>query len=69
MLLESVHTPFGAQVHRLRMRCMHRTRDGCMHPSPPDGYTYRVDEERYGPLTLVRVVKEDGRALILFARA
>ncbi|HLW94979.1 MAG TPA: hypothetical protein VKS25_06360 [Solirubrobacteraceae bacterium] len=48
---------------------MHRTRDGCMHPSPPDGYTYRVDEERYGPLTLVRVVKEDGRALILFARA
>ena len=40
-----------------------------MHPPPPDGYTYRVDEERYGPLSLERVLKEDGRALILFARA
>jgi hypothetical protein len=33
------------------------------------GYTFIVDEERYGPLSVVRVVKEDGRALILFARA
>jgi len=62
MLFGSVHAPTRRTAHAPSAWRVHA-------PATPDGYTYRVDEERYGPLSLERVLKEDGRALILFARA
>jgi hypothetical protein len=37
-------------------------RDAGERPQDPEG------EERYGPLGLERIIKEDGRALILYSR-
>jgi hypothetical protein len=39
-------------------------------PTQPDGAAAgEREEERYGPLVLTRIVKEDGRSLIRFDRA
>jgi hypothetical protein len=44
---------------------------GAANPSarPAPAGSPAVQDERYGPLALLRERKEDGRALILFARA
>jgi hypothetical protein len=38
-------------------------------PVPPDRPPATEEPERFGPLVLRRLVKDDGRALILFSRA
>ena len=38
-------------------------------PDPPDQSPGSTEAERFGPLLLRRLVKADGRSLILFSRA
>jgi hypothetical protein len=37
--------------------------------TPPQEQPPPQEQERYGPLVLIRIVKDDGRALIRFERA
>jgi hypothetical protein len=49
---------------------VHAPNPGRPHAASPAGrYAQCMDAERYGPLVIRRIVKEDGRVLLLFSRA
>jgi hypothetical protein len=56
-------------MHPLVPQCSYTSGMPSSPPPPPDRPPATAAPERFGPLLLRRLVKDDGRALILFSRA
>ena len=65
----SAHAPIRERVHAPARLCSYTSAMPSSPPPPLDRPPATEEPERFGPLVLRRLVKDDGRALILFSRA